>query len=207
MKRSFFLSAFAALLCFAQKPANRPVFILLGPPGAGKSTHSKILSDRYKIPVVEAAALLKKSHGGKGEIGKALKVQTAAGDLLGDRGMNDLFLSRVRMGDCYNGLILDGYPATKSQAEFMVAQLKELTFPSPVVLHLRIGDELSKKRMKERGRADDKAVDPDKRLAEYRAEEKAILDFFPPERVVSIDSSGSVAQVSEIFKQKLAERK
>lgn len=204
-RRDLLWAAFAAS-AQAQQSSRRRVFILLGPPGAGKTTHSKILSDRYKIPIVSASELLKKSHGKKSEVSKALKVQLEGGDLLNEQGLNQLIQARIGRGDCYNGFILDGYPTTKSQAEFLSAQLKDLTFPDPVVLHLQISDKQSDDRVRRRGRADDNPANSERRLAEYRNEEAAVMGFYPASQVVNIDSSGDERTVATAIQKALDSR-
>lgn len=204
-RRAFLAASVSAGAAWAQK-APRRVLILLGPPGAGKTTHSKTLSEKYKIPIVNATTLLKKSHGDKSSLSKRLKVQVEGGDLLGDQGLNDLFQARIRHGDCYNGFVLDGYPVNRNQAEFLTAQLKELQFPPPIVLHLQISDEISRKRTQSRGRADDKAGTNEQRLAEYHAEEAAVLGFFPASQVLHIDSSGTEREVFAEIEKQLAGR-
>jgi adenylate kinase len=174
----------------AQKAANphRRVLILLGPPGAGKSTHAKILKDRFSVPAISAAELLKQSHGRKDGMSKALKSQIEGGSLLNDEGLNQLVLARISRGDCFHGFILDGYPTTPSQADFLSAQLQELTFPEPVVVLLEIPDQLVRERLRRRGRADDTPANIERRLADYRREEAAVLAKF--NRVIRVDSSG-----------------
>jgi adenylate kinase len=207
MKRRAFLTlTVAAVRAWPQKPAARRVFVFLGPPGAGKTTQSKILADRYRLPVIDAATLLKQSAQ-KSEVSKRLKVQVEGGELLGDRGLNDLFQARVRRGDCYNGFIVDGYPANKVQAEFMVAQLKDLTFPPPVIIHLQVSDEIARKRTQSRGRADDKSGRSDQRLLEYRAEEKAVLGFFSDSQVIHVDASPGEREVAAAIEKQLNARR
>lgn len=195
MNRRSLLLLGAAPLLAQKKPASgsRRVLILLGPPGAGKTTHAKILKARFDVPAISAAELLKQSHGRKDNMSKALKSQIDGGALLNDEGLNQLVLARVSRGDCFNGFILDGYPTTPSQADFLSQQLQELTFPEPVVILLEISDQLVRDRLRRRGRSDDTPANIERRLAEYRHEEAAVLGKF--KRVIRVDSSGDEKSV------------
>jgi adenylate kinase len=187
-RRSLLLCWGASLAAQKGSGSKRRVLILLGPPGAGKTTHAKILKDRFSVPAISAADLLKQSHGRKDGMSKALKGQIEGGSLLNDDGVNQLVLARISKGDCFNGFILDGYPTTSSQADFLSAQLQELTFPEPVVILLEISDQLVRDRLKRRGRPDDTPANTERRLADYRKEEAAVLAKY--KRVIRIDSSG-----------------
>jgi adenylate kinase len=195
MNRRTFLAGVTAPLVAQKAPTGpRRVLILLGPPGAGKTTHAKILKTRFDVPAISAAELLKQSHGRKDGMSKALKGQIEGGALLNDEGVNQLVLARISRGDCFNGFILDGYPTTPSQAEFLSAQLAELTFPEPVVVLLEISDQLVRERLRRRGRADDTPANIERRLAEYRNEEAAVLAKY--KRVIRVDSSGDEKTVA-----------
>jgi adenylate kinase len=188
MNRRSLLVAWFPLFAQKQSRPSRRVLILLGPPGAGKTTHAKTLKSRFSIPAISAAELLKQSHGRKDGISKALKGQIEGGALLNDEGLNQLVLARISRGDCYNGFLLDGYPTTPAQADFLSQQLQELTFPEPVVILLQIPDPLVRERLRRRGRADDTPANIERRLADYRKEETAVLGKF--KRVIRVDASG-----------------
>lgn len=194
MNRRSLLVAWLPLLAQKRTNSSRRVLILLGPPGAGKTTHAKILKSRFAIPAISAAELLKQSHGRKDGISKALKGQIEGGALLNDEGLNRLVLARISRGDCYNGFLLDGYPTTPAQAEFLSQQLQELTFGEPVVILLQIPDELVRERLRRRGRADDTPANIERRLAGYRSEEAAVLSRF--KRVIRVEASGDEKTVS-----------
>lgn len=203
MNRRTFLFLAASPLA-AQKPGSgkRRVYILLGPPGAGKTTMAKVLKDKYGLPTVAASDLLKKSHGRKSDMSKRLKNQIEGGALLNDDGVNQLVLARISLGDCYNGFVLDGYPTTAAQADFLSTQLKELLFPQPAVVLLDVPDKVVHERLKRRGRPDDTPSNIERRLAEYRAEEAAVLGKFP--QVVRVDASGDEGKTSAALLQALA---
>jgi adenylate kinase len=102
--------------------------ILLGPPGAGKGTQSKRVVDRYGIPQISTGDLLR-DHIARGtELGLAAKGIMARGELVPDELMYGIVADRLRMADCRRGFVLDGFPRTAAQAEWLDAYLEKEVF-------------------------------------------------------------------------------
>jgi adenylate kinase len=200
-RREFFLSA-AALL---QGPTKGVVVILLGPPGAGKTTQAQFLSNKYKIPIFSAATLLKKSHDRKSDFSKKVKGKISPEELLTDQGMNDLVREAVIKADHERGFVLDGYPSSPGQAQYLTGLLQELGLSAPLVVHLAVSDELAKQRLSTRGSAADKPEIIDRRLAYYRKEESVVLNYYS-QSVIRIDGSQSVGDVTKQIETALAKQ-
>jgi adenylate kinase len=69
-------------------------------------------------------------------LGKQVQSILAAGSLVSDELVNDIVVSRISKPDCRNGFLLDGYPRTLSQAEFLDGTLVKMNFTPPTVFHL-----------------------------------------------------------------------
>lgn len=91
--------------------------ILLGPPGAGKGTQSKMLSERYNIPQISTGDILRIAVSGKTELGIAAKSFIDKGQLVPDDIIISIIEERIKRADCRDGYILDGFPRTIAQAE------------------------------------------------------------------------------------------
>ena len=92
-------------------------FIFLGPPGAGKGTLAKQVSETYKIPHISTGDIFRENIKNGTELGKKAKAIIDAGGLVSDEITIDLVKDRLSKDDVKNGFILDGFPRTIAQAE------------------------------------------------------------------------------------------
>ncbi|MBN8731456.1 MAG: nucleoside monophosphate kinase [Acidobacteria bacterium] len=199
MIRRTVLLGLAPLLLLAQ---SKPVIILLGPPGAGKSTQAEALKRRLRVPVVSVSDVLKREIDAKSPEGKSLRAAIESGQLLRTDMVNDMMERRLYEADTNGGFILDGYPLTQSQAGFLDRTLLARGFPAPKVVVLEISDEAALARTKSRGRADDKAGLTTGRLAEYRKEE-AFLKGHYKKQLLSVDAAPDAKTVEAAIQKAL----
>jgi len=199
MLRRLLLLAFAPLLVLAQ---SKPVIILLGPPGAGKSTQAEALKKRLRLPVIGVSEVLRKEIGAKSAEGKQLRAAIESGELLRADMVNDMMERRLYESDTNGGFILDGYPRTQAQAGFLDRTLLARGFPTPKVIVLEIADEAALSRAKSRNRADDRAGLTPGRLAEYRKEE-AFLKSHYKAQLIAVDASADVKTVEAAIQKAL----
>ncbi len=105
--------------------------VLLGPPGAGKGTQSKRLSDRYGIPQISTGDLLRENVQRRTDLGIRAEAQMSRGELVPDNLVCDMVAWRLRDQDCERGFILDGFPRTAIQAAWFDAFLKHQVLENP----------------------------------------------------------------------------
>lgn len=91
--------------------------ILLGAPGAGKGTQAEILCDRLNIPTISTGNMIREAMKSGTEMGLKAKEYAENGKLVPDDVVIGIVDERLRMDDCKNGFILDGFPRTIPQAE------------------------------------------------------------------------------------------
>ena len=102
----------------------KPVkIVLLGPPGAGKGTQAKSISNKYSIPHISTGDIFRANIKNGTELGKEAKGYMDKGQLVPDELTVKLLLDRVAQADCKNGYVLDGFPRTIPQAEVLDGEL------------------------------------------------------------------------------------
>ncbi|MCY6483477.1 adenylate kinase [Clostridium aestuarii] len=91
--------------------------ILLGPPGAGKGTQAKLVSEKYSIPHISTGDIFRKNISEKTPLGVKAKGYIDKGLLVPDELTIDIVKDRLAKDDCISGFLLDGFPRTVKQAE------------------------------------------------------------------------------------------
>ncbi|URJ30832.1 adenylate kinase [Candidatus Blochmannia vicinus (nom. nud.)] len=97
--------------------------IFLGPPGSGKGTQAHLISNQYNIPNISTGTMLRQSFPKNPyqshNIQKNVINAMHTGNLVNDDFIVQLINRRINKNDCCNGFLLDGFPRTILQAEFM----------------------------------------------------------------------------------------
>lgn len=96
---------------------NRLAIIMLGPPGAGKGTQARLMSEKVNFPHISTGDMLREALKNETELGKKAKAYMESGGLVPDELVDAIVAERIGRDDCAQGMILDGYPRTISQAE------------------------------------------------------------------------------------------
>ncbi|UFH64647.1 adenylate kinase [Clostridium cadaveris] len=99
--------------------------VLLGPPGAGKGTQAKSISNKYSIPHISTGDIFRKNISEKTPLGIEAKGYIDKGHLVPDSLTIDLVKDTLSQEFCENGFLLDGFPRTVAQAEALKEFLKE----------------------------------------------------------------------------------
>jgi adenylate kinase len=100
------------------------VVVLLGPPGSGKGTQAKRLVEELGIPHVSSGDLFRHHLSEGTELGKRANSYMEKGELVPDDVTVDMVIDRISRPDCEEGVILDGFPRTLTQAEALDRELK-----------------------------------------------------------------------------------
>lgn len=124
--------------------------ILLGPPGCGKGTQAKLLSERNGLEHVGTGDILREAIRQQTPAGQRAHPYVEKGLLVPDDLVNDVIAERFNRGDPPECFVMDGYPRTLAQAEAFDSVLRQHFLDLTAVILLDVSDEEIIARVSER---------------------------------------------------------
>ena len=121
----------------------KKIFVLLGLPGSGKGTQAKMLSQYLNVPHLSTGDIFRKMMKSDVPVAKTLNEYMNSGNLVPSNIVNDLVINALEAKEHKDGCILDGYPRTVEQAEFLNKHIDARIF----AIHFDIDEELLEKRI------------------------------------------------------------
>ncbi|MBD3379220.1 MAG: adenylate kinase [Candidatus Omnitrophica bacterium] len=116
--------------------------VLLGAPGAGKGTQAEILVNEYGLLHVSTGDMLRSAIKEGTETGLKAREYMDRGELVPDEVVCSLVMDRMSREDAEGGVILDGFPRTRNQAEVLDASLKAEERKLDKVLYVAVSDDV-----------------------------------------------------------------
>tara|TARA_B100000963_G_C22516052_1_gene620727 strand:+ start:456 stop:1028 length:573 start_codon:yes stop_codon:yes gene_type:complete len=155
--------------------------IFFGPPGAGKGTQAKLISQYLNVPHLSTGDILRKKLLDKDDLANDLKKTMSLGNLVSDDILNSIVASRLKK-ETKQGFILDGYPRTLKQSEFLNNFLLETSRSLNFIFNIQINFETLKdrilKRSSEESREDDNLDVIKTRYNEYLNSTEKVSNFY-----------------------------
>jgi adenylate kinase len=111
--------------------------VLLGPPGAGKGTQAKVLSQDLNIPHISTGDMLREAAAKESPLGKKAKQYMLKGELVPDGLVIDIVKERLTKADVQKGFLLDGFPRTLEQAKMLDETLAKIRKKLDMVLYFK----------------------------------------------------------------------
>ncbi len=115
--------------------------ILLGPPGAGKGTQARMLTEALGLVQLSTGDLLRAAVAAGTPAGKAAKAVMEAGELVSDDIVIAIVEERLGRPDIAAGVIFDGFPRTAAQAGALDALLARRGMALDAVISMEVDDE------------------------------------------------------------------
>ncbi len=113
--------------------------VIFGPPGAGKGTQAKFISERFNIPHISTGDILRDNVREGTALGKKAKVYMDKGALVPDELLIGLIKERLLKPDTRRGFLLDGYPRTLAQAKALDEILDDINKKLDAVVNVDVG--------------------------------------------------------------------
>ena len=207
--------------------------IIFGPPGAGKGTQAALLEQRRGITQISTGDILRAAMDQETALGQKAKAYVEAGELVPDELVRKLAEQAIA-DESFTDFVLDGYPRTLQQAEWLTEFLEGRDTPLHAVLSLEVPDEVLVRRLSRRRvhaetgetyhldhnpppdaldpdlivqRSDDEPETVRNRLAVYREETAPLASYYEErDALVSVDGVGDIEEVFQRILQVLARR-
>jgi len=124
--------------------------ILFGPPGVGKGTQAKLLSEEFGVPHISTGDMLRSAVVAGTELGKKAQSIMAKGQLVPDDVVIGIVREVMSSPKVHAGFILDGFPRTVDQAKALLQTLRELGIADYKVVNISLEDEEIVRRLSRR---------------------------------------------------------
>lgn len=164
--------------------------IFLGAPGVGKGTLAALLSERKGFKHISTGDIFRNEIRNKTKLGLQVEEILRCGGYVSDDITNEIVkgvMSNEKLQE--TGYILDGYPRTVAQAEF----LNDINVIIDAVIVLKADEEAITKRLLKRGRPDDTESTIKERFAIYNEKTKPLIDFYSKaNKIIFVDASGEI---------------
>ena len=185
--------------------------LIVGPPGAGKGTQAARISERFGIPTISTGDIFRKNIADETELGKQVKAIVDAGDYVPDSLTNALVTDRLEETDATGGFLLDGYPRTTDQVEYLANLLASHGHTLDAVIRLVADEDEIVRRLRQRaidqGRVDDSEEAIRHRQDVYIRETAPLIDMFRAQGLlIEVDGLGAIDDVTGRIFDALAER-
>lgn len=185
--------------------------LIVGPPGAGKGTQASRLTTQFGVPDISTGDIFRQNIREQTPLGVQVKAIVDAGDYVPDSLTNALVAARLEQDDAAAGFLLDGYPRTPEQVEYLDALLAAKDQQLDVVIQLVADqDEIVRrlsKRAVEQGRADDTEEAIRHRQQVYLRETAPLIEIYEERGLlVQVDGLGEIDEVAARIGEALATR-
>ncbi|HET6919033.1 MAG TPA: adenylate kinase [Jiangellaceae bacterium] len=175
--------------------------LLMGPPGSGKGTQAAIVSARLGISAISTGDIFRANVAGGTPLGVEAKKYISQGEYVPDSVTNAMVAARLARPDAATGFILDGYPRTLTQVDFLDGVLAEQGTKLDCVITLVVDEEEVVKRLLRRADAEGRSDDTEEvirhRLKLFAEQTAPLAEVYENRGLLTrVDGIGPVAEVA-----------
>jgi adenylate kinase len=165
------------------------ILVIMGPPGSGKGTFSKRLSDKEGYNHISTGDLIRKSKDPE------LKAKIAQGEFIDDKTMLAMLRKEVKKMDPAKGIIFDGFPRTVKQAGMLDSMLGKMGLGLSHTIYLDLDEKAATDRILSRAEKENRADDKDpeivkKRFRTYEEKTAPLIELYQKSRKLKKFDSG-----------------
>ena len=199
---------------------NLKLIIVMGPPGSGKGTQAELLKKDLKFEHISTGELFRNEIEKKSKLGLKARNFIEEGKFVPDELTIDLLLNKIKElknEHKLEGIILDGFPRTLEQAQFLDTKLNELESKIFKVIYYKLDDKKDIERIKHRAEEDIKkgknarADDLDEniikqRLDVYHEKTEPIIKFYKQKKIlIEINADNDINKILEKTENSISE--
>ncbi|WP_200939428.1 adenylate kinase [Arthrobacter sp. Leaf337] len=176
--------------------------LIIGPPGSGKGTQAERISERLGVVAISTGDIFRANVKGGTPLGVEARKYMDNGDFVPDSVTNEMVRDRLSQADGKEGFLLDGYPRTVAQVEYLDGILAASSQALSVVLQLTADDEELVTRLlgraRETGRSDDNEGVIRHRLDLYHQQTEAVVAQYAERGILTqVDGIGGIEEVTD----------
>lgn len=177
--------------------------VIFGPPGSGKGTQSQRIKEKYNLAHISTGEMLRDRIERGTELGKLADSYISKGNLVPDDVIISMLEKEMEKPEAANGVILDGFPRTVTQAKALAELMKKRGSDITHVIGLELPDDIVTERLlkrgEESGRSDDNSEAIKQRLDVYHNTTLPVKEYYDKQGLYRpIDGA---KEIDEIFNQ------
>ena len=176
--------------------------LIIGPPGSGKGTQAERISERLGVAAISTGDIFRANVKGQTPLGIEARKYLDAGDFVPDSVTNKMVRDRLNEADVQDGFLLDGYPRTTAQVDYLDYIIAGKDEKLDVVLQITADDQELVARLlgraKETGRSDDNEAVIRHRLDLYHEQTEAVVARYAARGILArVGGIGGIGEVTD----------
>jgi len=184
--------------------------IFFGPPGSGKGTQANLLVSSFNIPHLSTGEILRSKLDEQDNLSVSLRKILSSGNLVSDEIINKIVSEKLLSSECKLGFILDGYPRTLSQSNFLISFFETYNIDLDLIVYFKLDQKNVENRIIYRSkiekRSDDNIDVIQTRIYKYNQETAPLVAIYKkkfPQKFIEINAAHDISKIQDEIKNNL----